>query len=211
VPGAYTPTCSSQHVPRFRDLYDQFNQAGIDCIACVSVNDAYVMKHWAEDLGCEQDRIMFLADGNGEFTKAMGMLMDKRNLGFGVRSRRYAMIVRDGVIEKMLAEPAVEGDPYDISSAESCLKALGQAPKATPEISIFTRPDCPFSHAAKNWLDNRKLRYHEMVVGKDVDAGVLRGVAGTERVPQIFINGQHIGGFDQLKGRESLLPQPAAA
>ena len=99
LPGAFTPTCSSSHVPRYNQLEPLFKANGIDEVICVSVNDAFVMEEWR----CSQnaDRIAFLPDGNGEFTNGMGMLVDKDDLGFGKRSWRYSMLVRDGVIEKM--------------------------------------------------------------------------------------------------------------
>ncbi|MGL4621432.1 MAG: peroxiredoxin, partial [Chroococcidiopsis sp.] len=107
LPGAYTPTCSSTHVPGYNDLAPAFKENGVDEIVCVSVNDAFVMSEWAKDQGA--DKVTFLPDGNGEFTDGMGMLVDKSDLGFGKRSWRYSMLVKDGVVEKMFIEPEEPG------------------------------------------------------------------------------------------------------
>jgi len=122
LPGAFTPTCSSNHLPRFEQLGDEIRAQGVDEILCISVNDAFVMNAWAKDLGCSKVRV--IPDGNGAFTEAMGMLVDKSDLGFGRRSWRYSMLVRDGVIEKMFIEPQVEGDPYEVSDADTMLRYL---------------------------------------------------------------------------------------
>jgi peroxiredoxin len=122
LPGAFTPTCSSNHLPRFEQLAEQIRKHGVDDVLCISVNDAFVMNAWAKDLGCSNVRV--IPDGNGAFTEAMGMLVDKSDLGFGKRSWRYSMLVRDGVIEKMFIEPQVEGDPYEVSDADTMLRYL---------------------------------------------------------------------------------------
>jgi peroxiredoxin len=120
LPGAFTPTCSAKHVPGFVQNYDQLKQKGVDKIACVSVNDAFVMEAWGRDQKCDS-KVDMLADGNADFTKAMGLELDARGNGMGIRSRRYAMIVDDGVIKKLNVE---EPGAFDVSSAESMLKAL---------------------------------------------------------------------------------------
>lgn len=100
LPGAFTPTCSSNHLPRYEELYDEFKALGVDEIVCVSVNDAFVMFKWGREIGAKN--VFLLPDGNGEFTRKMGMLVDKSNLGFGLRSWRYSMFVNDCKIEKNL-------------------------------------------------------------------------------------------------------------
>jgi len=120
LPGAFTPTCSAKHVPGFVQNYDQLKQKGVDKIACVSVNDAFVMEAWGRDQKCDS-KVDMLADGNADFTKAMGLELDARGNGMGIRSRRYAMVVDDGVIKKLNVE---EPGAFDVSSAESMLKAL---------------------------------------------------------------------------------------
>lgn len=126
LPGAFTPTCSSTHLPRYEELYDQFKALGVDEIVCVSVNDAFVMYKWGKDLGAE--KVFLLPDGNGEFTRKMGMLVKKDNLGFGLRSWRYSMFVDDGAIKKMFVEPGYEDDcptdPFEVSDADTMLTYL---------------------------------------------------------------------------------------
>ena len=120
LPGAFTPTCSAKHVPGFVADADKFKAKGIDTIACISVNDAFVMGAWGKDQKVE-DKILMLADGSGEFTKAVGLSLDLTPHGMGVRSKRYAMIVKDGVVTHLAVEPA---PGLDVSSAEATLKAL---------------------------------------------------------------------------------------
>ena len=126
LPGAFTPTRSTSHLPRYETLYDRFRALGVDTVVCLSVNDAFVMYQWG--LGQKADKVFLLPDGNGEFTRKMGMLVDKRNLGFGARSWRYAMVVKDGEIEKMFVEAGLEDDhaedPFEVSDADSVLAYL---------------------------------------------------------------------------------------
>ena len=132
LPGAFTPTCSSNHLPRYEELYEEFQAEGVDDIICVSVNDAFVMFQWGNHIGNE--KITLLPDGNGEFTRKMGMLVAKDNLGFGQRSWRYAAVVNDGVIEAWFEEPGLQDnhgeDPYGVSSPETVLGWLKDADAA---------------------------------------------------------------------------------
>ncbi|XP_019187021.1 PREDICTED: peroxiredoxin-2E-1, chloroplastic [Ipomoea nil] len=122
VPGAFTPTCSQKHLPGFVEKASEIKAKGVDTIACISVNDAFVMKAWKENLGVK-DEVLLLSDGNGEFTKAIGCELDltDKPVGLGVRSRRYAMLVEDGVVKVLNLE---EGGAFTSSSAEDMLKAL---------------------------------------------------------------------------------------
>ncbi len=126
LPGAFTPTCSSIHLPGYERLYDKFRGLGIDEVICLSVNDAFTMFHWGNNLNIS--KVFLLPDGNGDFTKALGMLVEKRNLGFGERSWRYSMYVKNGTIEKVFIEPGIEdnceSDPFEVSSAETLLEYL---------------------------------------------------------------------------------------
>ena len=136
LPGAFTPTCSSNHLPRYDELYDEFKALGVDDIICVSVNDAFVMFKWGKELG--NQNITLLPDGNGEFTRKMGMLVEKSNLGFGMRSWRYSMLVNDGRIEKMFVEPDFADncptDPFEVSDADTMLAHLkGEKPGGVSE------------------------------------------------------------------------------
>ena len=120
VPGAFTPTCSAKHLPGFIEKADALKAEGIDRIACTSVNDVFVMGAWAKDQGAGEG-VMMLADGNGAFAKAIGLDFDGSNYGMGVRSQRYAMVVKDGVVEQLFVE---EGGDFKVSSAEHVLANL---------------------------------------------------------------------------------------
>lgn len=196
LPGAFTPTCSSAHVPRFNELVPVFHANGVDEIVCISVNDAFVMDAWRREQGAE--RIRFLPDGNGTFTAAMGMLVDKEDLGFGRRSWRYSMLVRDGVIEKMFIEPQGAGDPYEVSDADTMLRHLNPKAAALPKIALFTRPGCPYCARAKALLTKAALPYQEIVVGEGASLAALRAVTGVDTVPQVFADGVRIGDSEAL-------------
>ncbi|MFP4155275.1 MAG: glutathione peroxidase [Halothiobacillaceae bacterium] len=197
LPGAFTPTCSSSHVPRFNELAQVFKEHGVDEIVCVSVNDAFVMNEWAKDQNAPN--VTFLPDGNGEFTEGMGMLVGKEDLGFGRRSWRYSMLVKDGVIEKMFIEPNVPGDPYEVSDADTMLDWLAPDAKKPHSVVVFSREFCPFCTKAKAMLGDAGIAFDEIVVGKGVHTRGLRAATGHESVPQIFIDGKHIGGSDDLE------------
>jgi peroxiredoxin len=126
LPGAFTPTCSSTHLPGYEKHYDDFKNLGIDEVICLSVNDAFVMFQWAKHQDIE--KVHMLPDGNADFTRKMGMLVKKENLGFGMRSWRYSMYVVDGVIKKMFLEPEFSDDcptdPFEVSDAETILNYI---------------------------------------------------------------------------------------
>jgi thioredoxin-dependent peroxiredoxin len=142
LPGAFTPTCSSTHLPRYEELYDEFKAQGIDKIICLSVNDAFVMFQWGKQIGAKN--VFLLPDGSGEFTRKMGMLVDKSNVGFGMRSWRYAMVVNDCNIEKIFSEEGHEDncaiDPFEISDADTVLaylKGVDRSPEVAPRMSFI--------------------------------------------------------------------------
>ena len=108
LPGAYTPTCSTTHLPRYNELAPTFSKLGVDEIVCLSVNDGFVMAEWQKDQ--DAPNVTFIPDGNGEFTEKMGMLVDKASLGFGKRSWRYSMLVRDGVVEQRAVNVIISGN-----------------------------------------------------------------------------------------------------
>ena len=193
LPGAFTPTCSSAHVPGFNELARAFQARGIDALACVSVNDTFVMNEWAKEQ--HADQIRFLPDGNGEFTEGMGMLVDKKKLGFGARSWRYSMLVDDGVIKKMFIEPERDGDPFEVSDAQTMLRYLAPDAKAPPDVLLFTKPGCGHCTRAKQLLEARGLAYEEV----PASPRRLRAVSGKQTTPQVFIDGRHIGGADELE------------
>lgn len=126
LPGAFTPTCSTSHLPRYEELYDDFKAQGVDAVICVSVNDAFVMFQWGKSQNAKN--VFLLPDGNGDFTRQMGMLVKKENLGFGMRSWRYAMHVEDGEIKQMFSESGFQddapSDPFEVSDADTMLNYL---------------------------------------------------------------------------------------
>ncbi|MGA7800186.1 MAG: glutathione peroxidase [Gammaproteobacteria bacterium] len=197
LPGAFTPTCSSSHVPRFNELAETFHANGIDEILCVSVNDAFVMNEWQKDQGA--DNVTFLPDGNGEFTEAMGMLVDKRELGFGKRSWRYSMVVRDGVIDKMFIEPDVPGDPYEVSDADTMLAHINPHADKPADVAVFTKAGCPFCARAKGLLADYGYAFEEIQLSREVTTRSVRAVTGRDTVPQVFVNGEHVGDSEALE------------
>jgi glutaredoxin-like protein len=196
LPGAFTPTCSSTHLPRYNQLAKTFAAHGVDEILCVSVNDTFVMNSWLADQ--EAEHITMIPDGNGEFTEKMGMLVDKSNLGFGKRSWRYSMLVNNGSIEKMFIEPDVPGDPFEVSDADTMLKYLAPDAIVPEAAALFTKPGCPFCQKAKELLAQHGFEYEEIVLGKDATLASLKAVTSRDTVPQVFIGGKHIGGSDDL-------------
>jgi glutaredoxin-like protein len=196
LPGAFTPTCSSAHVPGYNNLASVFKANGVDEILCVSVNDTFVMNEWAKDQ--KADSLTFIADGNGEFTEGMGMLVDKSDLGFGKRSWRYSMLVKDGTIEKMFIEPEVPGDPFEVSDAETMLKYINPEAKEPLLIALFTKVGCPYCARAKAALKEKGLEYEEIVLSDTITVKSLKAVTGATTVPQVYIDGKQIGDSEAL-------------
>ncbi|MBD2663143.1 peroxiredoxin 2 family protein/glutaredoxin [Richelia sinica FACHB-800] len=196
LPGAFTPTCSSAHVPGYNDLAKVFKENGVDEIICLSVNDAFVMNEWAKHQAA--DNITFIPDGNGEFTAGMGMLVNRSDLGFGNRSWRYSMLVKDGVIEQMFIEPYEPGDPFQVSDAETMLKYINPYAVKPKLVSLFTKVGCPYCARAKALLLEQGIDYEEITIDEVVTTRALRAITGTTTVPQIFIDGQLIGGSEAL-------------
>jgi glutaredoxin-like protein len=197
LPGAFTPTCSSTHVPRYNQLAPVFKQHGVDEVICISVNDAFVMSEWSN--AQKASNITFLPDGNGDFSRGMGMLVSKQDLGFGDRSWRYSMLVKDGVIEKMFIEPDSPGDPFEVSDADTMLNYI--APKASKplDVTVFTRAGCEYCVRVKNLLDDAGISFEELVLNRDFNESTIRAVSGKSTVPQVFINGNYIGGSEDLE------------
>jgi len=196
LPGAFTPTCSSTHLPRYNELAPAFRASGVDTIVCVSVNDPFVMEEWAHDQECAN--VLLLPDGNGEFTAGMGMLVDKSDLGFGKRSWRYSMLVRDGVVEKMFIEPQKPGDPFEVSDADTMLAYLNPKAKKPEQVAIFTREGCTWCTKAKALLKSLGYEYAEVPLDHRIRTKVVGAMTGKGTVPQVFINGRYIGGYEEL-------------
>tara|TARA_B100001971_G_scaffold37960_1_gene33033 strand:- start:76937 stop:77668 length:732 start_codon:yes stop_codon:yes gene_type:complete len=194
LPGAFTPTCSSTHLPRYNELVDTFKANGFDDVICLSVNDSFVMNDWQKEQ--KADKLTMLPDGNGEFSDKLGFLVDKSGLGFGKRSWRYSMIVEDGTIKKMFIEEDLPGDPFNVSDADTMLKSEGIT---IPESwTVFTRNGCGFCEGAKKALKEKGINFEEHVLNEDYSIKTLVAISGEKTVPQIFKDGVRIGGHDSL-------------
>jgi len=197
LPGAFTPTCSSTHLPRFNELAPVFKQNGVDKIICISVNDTFVMNAWKEHQ--EADQVTILPDGNGEFSDGMGMLVGKNDLGFGDRSWRYSMLVKDKVIEKMFIEADVEGDPFEVSDADTLLNYINPKARKPEFVTIVSRKGCIHCTRAKKVLEENNMPYEEIELGKGITSRSLRALSGATTTPQVFIGGNLIGTADNLE------------
>ncbi|NIB40146.1 glutathione peroxidase [Pseudomaricurvus alkylphenolicus] len=198
LPGAFTPTCSSTHLPRFNELAPVFAAEGIDDIICLSVNDTFVMNAWKEDQ--DADNIRFLPDGNGDFSRGMGMLVNKADLGFGERTWRYSMLVSDGVVQKQFIEPDVPGDPFQVSDADTMLNYINPNAEQPKRITVLSKPGCPHCARAKQVLTDNGLRYEAIELGSHgVSYSSLAAISGQGTTPQIFVDGERIGGADELE------------
>ena len=163
----------------------------------MSVNDTFVMNEWAKDQ--EASHIRLLPDGNGEFTEGMGMLVDKSDLGFGQRSWRYSMLVRDGVVVKQFIEPEKPGDPFEVSDADTMLGWINPQARKPDQVAILTRDGCQHCARAKALLTQLGYEYVEIPLPHQTRSRVIGAVTGRQTVPQVFINGEHVGGADELE------------
>ena len=197
LPGAFTPTCSTSHLPGYNEFAPVFKENGVDSIVCLSVNDTFVMNEWAKDQ--EAENVILIPDGNGEFSDQMGMLVDKNDLGFGKRSWRYSMLVKDGVIDKMFIEPEVPGDPFEVSDAETMLDYINPEASKPKSITLFSKVGCPYCAKAKRLLKDQGLAYEEIVLGQDITTRSIKAATGKTSTPQVFIDGELIGGSDDLE------------
>jgi glutaredoxin-like protein len=214
LPGAYTPTCSSAHLPRYNELAPVMRRHGIDDIICIAVNDAFVMDEWRR--GQEAEHITMIPDGNGEFSAGMGMLVDKRALGLGQRSWRYSMLVRDGVVDTMFVEAQdendPEADPFEVSDADTMLHYIAPDAIATEPVVMFSKPGCPFCARAKAVLKARGIAFTDISQDSKITTSVLRAVSGGTTWPQVFEGGRLIGGADEVVAHFGPVPvvQPEA-
>ncbi len=196
LPGAFTPTCSSTHLPRYNELASVFQGHGIDSIICLAVNDPFVMEEWGRNQEC--DNVTLLPDGNGRFTEGMGMLVDKQDLNFGKRSWRYSMLVRDGKIEKMFIEPQKDGDPFEVSDADTMLAYVDPKAEKPPQVALLSREGCSFCARAKRELKAAGLDYVDIDLPTSIRSKALGAIAHAGTTPQVFVDGELIGGAEEL-------------
>jgi peroxiredoxin/glutaredoxin len=196
LPGAFTPTCSSAHVPGYLARLKDFRDAGIDEVVCLAVNDPYVMDAWQR--AEKAQGIRFLADPNGEFTQAMGMSVNHRDNLLGTRSWRYSMLVENGNIETMFIEPDVAGDPFVVSDADTLWRYLRPHQKGSESALVLARHGCPYCARAKDLLRRNNVSFDAIHVGDDLSMQGVKAATGAATVPQVFIAGRLIGGAEQL-------------
>ena len=163
----------------------------------MSVNDAFVMNEWKSSQ--KANDITFLPDGNGAFTDGMGLLVNKDELGFGRRSWRYSMLVRDGVIEKMFIEPELPGDPFEVSDADTMLEFLAPGEAKPLDVTVFSRIGCEHCVKAKRMLKNAGIDFESLELNEAFSDRTVRAISAATTVPQIFVNGDLIGGAAELE------------
>ena len=208
LPGAFTPTCSSTHVPRYNQRAPLFRQHGVDEVVCISVNDPFVMNEWQREQ--KADNITFLPDGNGDFSRGMGMLVARNDLGFGDRSWRYSMLVKDGVIARMFFEQNVPGDPFAVSDADTMLSFIAPNAARPLDVTMLSREGCPYCARARDLLHAAGIRFEELVLNRNFSESTIRAVSGRSSVPQVFVNGDLIGGSEDLENWLARQAQDAA-
>jgi len=196
LPGAFTPTCSTAHVPGYVALLSDFKAAGIADVICLSVNDPFVMQAWQQSERAQG--IHFLADPYAEFTRAMGMEVDHRESLLGTRSWRYSMLVNDGTVEKMFIEPDAGDDPFEVSDAKTMLAYLQPHRRVPGPALLLARHGCPYCHRAKALLQERGIHFEAVHLGEELTMQGIRAASGRSTVPQVFIAGRLVGGADEL-------------
>jgi len=197
LPGAFTPTCSSSHLPRYNELVPVMKKHGVDEVVCLSVNDGFVMEAWGREQNAAN--LTLLPDGNGEFTDGMGMLVDKQDLGFGKRSWRYSMLVRNGVVEQMFVEPDEPGDPFQVSDADTMLRHIAEDAVVPAPVTMLSRAGCSHCERARKALHDAGMVFEEIKLGGGVTNSTLVAMAGVATTPQVFIGGELVGSADNLE------------
>jgi glutathione-dependent peroxiredoxin len=197
LPGAFTPTCSSTHLPRYNELAPTLRENGVDQVVCLAVNDPFVMEEWGKNQ--EADNVFLLPDGNGAFTEQMGMLVDKSDLNFGKRSWRYSMLVRNGVIEKMFIEPDKPGDPFEVSDADTMLHYINQNAREPDQVALLSREGCMFCAKARKLLNDAGIVYADVDLPHTIRTRALGAIAKAQTVPQLFVNGELVGDSEAIE------------
>ena len=208
VPGAFTPTCHIKHLPGFVESAGEFKKEGVDTVACVAVNDPFVLGAWADASGAK-DKVLFLSDGNGEFTERMGMLVDKSDLNFGRRSWRYSMLVRNKTIEKMFIEPQKPGDPFEVSDADTMLHYINPNARKPDQMAILTREGCSFCAKAKARLAEAAGAIRAAGGRAETVVADAAAPGGVEAIHAAAM--ERLGGVDVLVGNSGGPPPKAAA
>lgn len=208
LPGAFTPTCSSSHLPRYEQLYDTFKAQGIDEIWCLAINDTFVMNAWAKHQGVS--KVKMLPDGNGSITRILGMTTQKTDLGFGDRAWRFSILINNGVVEQHFIENpnSKEADPFEVSDADTMLNAINPIALKPTDVMVFTKTDCTFCLELKKALKSSNTPHTEIVLPDSSRNATLRAILGPQAnhtVPLAFINGSPFQGSQPIKKALNLL------
>jgi glutathione-dependent peroxiredoxin len=203
LPGAFTPVCSTLHLPAYNDLYDTLRSFGIDDIYCLAVNDSFVLEAWKK--AEKAFKITMLPDVDGEFTRKLGFLVDRNDISLSKRSWRYSMIVNNKVIEEMFIEPEGEGsDPFGESSAEAVLKYLNPSAKMPSSITIFTKLGCEFCEEAKDILRHNRVPFEELILNQHFSIKTVKALSDSTSLPQVFIDGKRISNIQDIRNHFNL-------
>lgn len=199
LPGAFTPICSTLHLPAYNDLYETFRSYGIDDVYCLAVNDSFVLEAWKR--AEKALKITMLPDVDGEFSIKLGFLMNRSDMCLGNRSWRYSMVINDGVIEKMFIEPeGEESDPYGESSAEKMLKYLNPSARLPSSITIFTKHGCADCEEMKDVFRKYSMPFEELILNEHFSIKTVKAISASTHLPQVFIDGKRIEDTRELNG-----------
>lgn len=199
IPGAFSPICSTLHLPRYNELYETFRSYGIEEVYCLAVNDSFVLNAWKK--AERADNIVMLPDPDGEFTKKLGFLVNRNEVCLGNRSWRYSMVINNGVIEKMFIEKGDKGkDPYGESSAENMLKYLNPDVELPPSITLFSKTSCRICAAIRALLEKHHLPFEELHLNEEYTIKTAKALTGPmEELPVLFINGTKFSKIEELE------------
>lgn len=205
IPGAFSPVCSTQHLPRYNELYETFRSYGVEEVYCLAVNDSFVLNAWKK--AERADNIVMLPDPDGEFTRRLGFLVNRNEVCLGNRSWRYSMVINNGIIEKMFIEKGDQGtDPYGESSAENMLKYLNPDAELPPSITIFSKVSCQVCAQIKSMLEQHHLQYEELHLNEEYTVKTAKALTGpADDLPVVFINGTKISKVEELEAYLSTL------
>lgn len=203
LPGAFTPICSTLHLPSYNDYYDTFRANGIDDVLCLAVNDGFVLEAWKK--AEKADKITMLPDVDGEFSINLGFLVNKSDMCLGNRSWRYSMVVDNGVIEKMFLEPEGRGnDPYGASSAENMLHYLNPEAELPDSVTVYSKHGCLECEKVKDILKKHHVPYEEFFLHDDFSIKTVKALSGSSSLPQVFINGRRMKNLQEINDRYRL-------
>lgn len=199
LPGAFTPTCTMEQLPRYEQLSKPFKDNGIDEVVCLSVNDPFVMERWGIELNIKE--VKLLSDGNCEFTKKMDAGIDLSGACLGMRSRRYSMYVENGVIQKMFLESGDSPTDMTVSDADTMYKYLFPKKDAIPNITLIVLDGCPDCAKMRLLLESADIPFEQLRYGTDLKGSAMKALTGEKTFPQIFIDGKHISSSIFMEGK----------